>query len=163
MVCLGKELAVDPWLADWNRMRKQGDTPNKIDVIELRTDPKYGKFFTHKPPKARVQLRRVQENGAFYISVDVKDFISPSIIERLQERGGLLAPKIPNWRSMVDSIMIDPAYDGSVFNIAVADVPERKRDYVQGSYKLSTATKHTRVAVKLTDMLGEEVLITGDV
>ena len=58
LVCLGKETAVDAWLEDWNRMRRKGDVPNKIEVIELRTDPKYGKFFVHQPAKAKVDIRR---------------------------------------------------------------------------------------------------------
>lgn len=160
VVCLGKELAVEVWLADWNRMRKQGDTPNKIEVIELRSDPKYGKFIAHKPAKARVEIHRVKDK----LVVEVKDFLSPTIIERLQEHAGpLLAPKIPDWRAMVDSVMIDPAYDGKVFSIALADVPERKQDYVQGTYELDAPKGKTTVAVKITDMLGEEVLYTHGV
>ena len=159
-VCLGKELGVEAWLASWNRMRKQGNTPNKIEVIELRTDPKYGKFFAHKPAQARVKVSR--SNGK--LTIDVQDFISPTILERLQEQAGpLLAPKITDWREMVDSVMIDPAYDGKVFNIALADVPERKQDLVQGLYELPAPNGRTVVAVKVTDMLGEEVLAQQEV
>jgi hypothetical protein len=138
-------------------MRKQGDTPNKIEVIELRSDPKYGKFIAHKPATARVEIHQVKGK----LVVEVRDFLSPSIVERLQEQAGpLLSPKIPDWRAMVDSVMIDPAYDGKVFNIALADVPERKQDYVQGKYELEVPNGKTTVAVKITDMLGEEVLVT---
>lgn len=163
MVCLGKELGVDVWLADWNRIRKQGDTPNKIDVIELRTDPKYGKFIAHKPAQARVDIRRLRATGGETLVVDIKDFISPSIAERLQEQGGLLAPKIPDRQAMVDSVMIDPASSGKVFNIALAEVPERKQDYVQGHYELPAPVGSTVVAVRVTDMLGEEVLVFKEV
>ena len=38
---------------------------------------------------------------------------------------------------MVDTVMIDPAYDGLIFNIALADVPERKSDLVAGEYRSS--------------------------
>ena len=163
VACLGKEMAVDPWLVEWNRMRKQGDTPNKIEVIELRSDPKYGKFIAHKPAAARVDIRRENAKGGDKILVEITDFISPSIAERLQDAGGVLAPKIPEWRAMVDSVMIDPAHDGKVFNIALADVPERKQDYVQGKYELPSPAAITTVAVKVTDMLGEEVVITKEV
>lgn len=163
VVCLGKEMAVDPWLAEWNRMRKQGDTPNKIEVIELRSDPKYGKFIAHKPAAARVDIRREKAKGGDKILVEITDFLSPSIVERLQDAGGVLAPKIPEWRAMVDSVMIDPAHDGKVFNIALADVPARKQDYVQGKYELPAPAAKTTVAVKVTDMLGEEVVITKEV
>ncbi len=54
--------------------------------------------------------------------------------------------------------MIDSHYDGKVFNIALADVPEKKNDLVDGNY-LVQAEKGNTIAVKITDMLGEEVLI----
>jgi len=37
---------------------------------------------------------------------------------------------------MVDNVMIDSAYNGKVFNITLADVPERKNDLVEGKYVL---------------------------
>jgi adenine-specific DNA-methyltransferase len=92
--------------------------------------------------------------------VEILDFISPTILERLQSQAGLLNPKIDDWRAMVDCVMIDLAYDGKVFNIALADVPEKKADFVRGKYELSAPKGKTTVAVKITDMLGEEVLAT---
>ena len=59
---------------------------------------------------------------------------------------------------MVDSVMIDADYNGSVFNITLADVPERKNDLVEGKY-IVEAGKGATIAVKVTDMLGEEVLV----
>ena len=59
--------------------------------------------------------------------------------------------------------MIDPAYDGSVFNICLSDVPERKSDLVEGYYELPAPEGTTIVAVKVVDMLGEEVLVTTQV
>jgi hypothetical protein len=163
VVSLGMELGVDTWLVEWNRMRKQGDTPNKIEIIELRSDPKYGKFIVHKPAQARVDIRRIKAKDNDKIVVDITDFISPSILERLQDQSGLLAPKISDWRAMVDSVMIDSAYDGRVFNIAHADVPEGKEEFVQGRYELPAPVGNAIVAVKVTDMLGEEVVITAKV
>ena len=54
--------------------------------------------------------------------------------------------------------MIDTAYDGKTFNVAFADVPARKTDLVAGVYELDAPAGETTVAVKVTDMLGEEVL-----
>jgi DNA modification methylase len=163
MVCLGKELSVDSWLSDYNRVRRQGDAPNKIEVIELRTDPKYGKFIEHKPAEARVDIRRVRDKDGEKIVVEIKDFISTSIIERLGTQSGLLTPKITDWRAMVDSVMIDQAFNGKVFNVALADVPERKQDLVEGRYEFPASNGQTTVAVKVTDMLGEEVLVQKEV
>ncbi len=150
LVCLGKEPAADSWLEDWNRHRPV----SKIEVIELRTDKKYGKFFTHQPARARVDVKKVKGK----IVVEIKDFISPSIIERLNMDQTLFKAQITDWRAMVDSVMIDTAYDGSVFNVALSDVPERKTDLVAGRYELPAPEGPTTVAVKITDMLGEEVL-----
>jgi hypothetical protein len=159
VVCLGKEIAVDGWLEDWNRLRRTGSVPNKIEVIELRTDPKYGKFFLHEPARARVNVQRV--NGK--IVVEIQDFISPTIVERLQQQAGILKPQIDDWRAMVDCVMIDAAYNGQVFNIGLSDVPQKKNDLVEGTYELSAPEETTTVAVKIVDMLGEEVLGTAQV
>ena len=160
VVCLGKELAADAWLEEWNRLRKRGDVPNKIEVIELRTDPKYGGFITHQPADARVTVERT-ETGRLRITI--LDFISPTIIERLKQQSNLLTPQIDDWRAMVDSVMIDAAYDGHVFNVTLADVPESKTDLVAGVYEMDAPAGETTVAVKVTDMLGEEVLKTASV
>ncbi len=175
VVCLGKEFAADKWLEDWNRLRKGKNAVNRIEAIELRTDAKYGKFFEHKPAKAKVKISRAKDR----IAVEIQDFISPTILERLQQQAGLVKPTIDDWRAMVDCVMIDSAYDGEVFNITLSDVPERKSDLVKGKYDLPAASggngrRHapaqqaspkgkTTVAVKIVDMLGEEVLVMGDI
>lgn len=159
VVALGKELATEAWLANWNKLRKTKDFPNKIELIELRTDKKYGKFIEHKPASARLSIKREKENAKILI----ENFISPTIIERLSQQEGPIRPQITEWRSMVDCIMIDPNYDGKVFRVALSDVPEKKNDFVSGRYELPIAKEKTIVAVKIIDMLGEEVIVTREV
>jgi hypothetical protein len=156
MVSLGKDPATDAWIADWNQMRRGTDAVNRIEAIELRTDQKYGKFFKHMPATARVQVSRT--GGS--IVVEIRNFISPSIIERLDQQSGLLKPKIDDWRAMVDCVLIDGAYDGRVFNITFSDVPERKTDLVKGRYEIPVDRVGRTIAVKVIDMLGEEVFTT---
>jgi len=60
---------------------------------------------------------------------------------------------------MVDSVMIDTSYDGQTFDIAIADIPERKADLVAGAYEFDLPADSPTVAVRITDMLGEEVLL----
>jgi excisionase family DNA binding protein len=170
LVCLGKETAVDPWLDDYNKRHPV----NTIEVIELRTDQKYGKFFAHQPAQAQVKIERktsktsktseVSETSEVLI-VEIEDFISPTIVERLEMETPLFKAQIPDWRAMVDVVLIDTAYDGGpdgsgVFNITLSDVPERKNDLVRGRYELPAPDEPTTVAVKIIDMLGEEVLVT---
>ena len=160
VVGLGKEVAVEAWLEEWNKLRKQGNIPNKIEVIELRSDPKYGGFFTHEPAKAKVSFKRTAKG----VEVTIDDFISPTILERLKQQNKdnpLFQPQVSDWRSMVDSVMIDSNYDGKVFNITLADVPERKNDLVEGKYMIE-AKKGATVAVKVTEMLGEDVLVVKE-
>jgi 16S rRNA G966 N2-methylase RsmD len=159
VVCLGKELAADAWLDDWNRLRRGRNAVNRIEVIELRTDPRHGGFLTHEPAQAKVSIIR----RADQIEVQIDDFISPTIIARLKQQSGILQPKIDDWRAMVDCVMIDPAYDGKVFCIALSDIPEKKTDLVCGTYTLPAPAGKTTVAVKIIDMLGEEVLVTTEV
>jgi hypothetical protein len=160
VVGLGKEYAVEAWLEEWNKLRKRGNIPNKIEVVELRSDPKYGGFFTHEPARAKVTFKRVKDN----VEITIDDFISPTILERLSQQNKdnpLFSPQVSDWRSMVDSVMIDSDYDGAVFNITLADVPERKNDLVEGKYSVETK-KGAAIAVKVTDMLGEEVLVVKE-
>jgi adenine-specific DNA-methyltransferase len=165
-VCLGIELAARTWIEDWNRHRerKKGEHKekleiNKIEVIELRTDAKYGNFIKHEPATAKVSITRAEGK----IRVVIEDFISPTILKRLDMDMPLFKAKITDWRSQVDCVMIDTAYDGKVFNVALTDVPERKNDLIEGSYTLAEPDGKTTVAVKVIDMLGEEALVTGEV
>ena len=155
LVCLGMELAAKAWIDDWNRLRKGKSTANRIEVIELRSDPKYGKLIEHRPAQAKVNI--VRKEGK--IIVDIEDFISPTIIERLQQQAGILQPKIDDWRAMVDTVCIDTAYDGNTLNVVLADVPEKKIDLVVGHYELPAPAEETTIAVRITDMLGEEVIV----
>jgi len=155
VVCLGKELAVDPFIEDYNKKHPV----NKIEVIELRTDKKYGKFLIHKPSEAKVDIKRKDDK----VIVEIKGFISPSIIERLNDPDRLVKVKIPDYRSMIDYVLIDSDYDGKVFNITYSDVPEKKTDLVEGKYELDVSAKKRKIAVKIVDMLGEEALMIREV
>lgn len=59
-------------------------------------------------------------------------------------------------------VMIDSSYDGQVFNITLADVPDKKNNLVLGKYQVE-AKKGSTVAVKVTDMLGEEDLVVKEI
>ncbi len=76
------------------------------------------------------------------ITIEIEDFVSPTIVERLREQAGILRPKIDDWRVMVDCVMIDPAYNGKVFTIAISDVPEHKTDLVTGKYEAPAPARY---------------------
>jgi hypothetical protein len=94
---------------------------------------------------------------------EVRSF-SPSILERLSGEEGILAPSIDDWRAMVDSVAIDTAYDGPIFDVELIDIPERRSDLVDGSYQLPIPLENADrpAVVRITDMLGEEILVVED-
>jgi DNA modification methylase len=155
IVCLGKELAVDPWIEDWNKKHPV----NKITVIELKTDKKYGNFLIHEPAEAKINIER-KDNKAI---IEIQDFISPTIIERLNIDSKLFKVKIPDFRAMIDCVLIDNDYDGKTFHIVYSDVPEKKSDLVAGKYEIEIPERKTKVAIKIIDMLGEEVINVFDI
>ena len=155
LVCLGRELAAQARVEEWNRLLKK-DSPNYLEVIELRSDPKYGGVFQHAPDEARVTS---QAEGDKLI-VEITDFVSPTIQERLNKTVGILQPVIDDWRAMVDCVLIDTDYHAPVFQVAHADIPEKKTDLVHGRYELPMPPPGATIAVKIIDMLGEEVLKT---
>jgi DNA modification methylase len=152
IVCLGKELPVDPQIEEWNKKHPV----NKLRIIELKTDKKYGHFLVHNPAEAKVAIHRVSKNKTI---VEIQDFISPTIIERLNIDSGLLKVKIPDFRCMIDTVLIDTNYDGKTFHIIYSDVPEKKDDLVKGKYEMELSNPKVTVAIKIIDMLGEEVLL----
>jgi len=156
IVCLGKELSVDPWIEEWNKKHPI----NKLNVIELKTNPKYGSFLIHKPDEAKVRMERTDKTKG---KVVIEDFISPTIIERLNMDNKLFKIKIPDFRSMIDTVLIDNNYNGKTFHIVYSDVPEKKDDLIKGEYEIEILENKTVVAVKIIDMLGEEVIITEEI
>ena len=155
IVCLGKELAVDPVIEEWNKKHPV----NKIGVIELKTDKKYGNFLIHKSDEAKVKIER-KGNKAI---IEIKDFISPTIIERLNIDNTVFKVKIPDFRAMIDCVLVDTNYDGKIFHVVYSDVPEKKNDLIKSKYELEIPKNKTKIAVKIVDMLGEEVIITKEI
>lgn len=151
MVSLGMEVKVKTEIDNYNKLRPV----NKIRIIELRTDKKYGSFFVHKPAQAEVEITKTKDKG----KVILKDFISPTIIQRLNIDSKLFQAKIKDFRSQIDVVIIDTDYNGEVFNICISDVPEKKKDFVKGKYEFAIISEDSKIAVKIIDMLGEEVLI----
>jgi DNA modification methylase len=154
LVCLGIERAARDWIERHNKNRPV----NVIHVVELRTDRKAGGIIRHEPMTARVRIERVDDR----LRVEIEDVLSPTILQRLSLQEGLFRAEVTDWRAVVDCVLIDTAYDGEVFNVALADVPERKQDLVIGRYELpvaETGGAEIQVAVKIIDMLGEELTV----
>ncbi|MFH7882671.1 MAG: site-specific DNA-methyltransferase [Candidatus Aenigmatarchaeota archaeon] len=155
IVCLGKEYAVDAWIDEWNKKHPV----NKIDIIELRTDKRYGGFLIHQPDEAKVKIERKGHKAI----IEIEDFIAPTIIERLNAESNIWKVKIPDFRSMIDCVLVDNNFDGQKFRIVFSDIPEKKNDLIKGKYEIDIPKEKTKIAVKIIDMLGEEILIVQEV
>jgi DNA modification methylase len=152
VVSLGQEHKAREWVEHYNHNRPI----NKIHLIELRTDRKAGGFIKHEPMSVQASAQREGDK----LIVTIADVVSPSIIARLDLQEGIFRAQIPDWRAVVDCVLIDADHDGAVFNVTLADVPERKQDLVAGRYELAAPPEGSVVALKVIDMLGEERIIS---
>ena len=151
VVSLGQEHKAREWVASYNHNRPI----NKIHLIELRTDRKAGGFIKHEPMS--VQASATRDGDTLVLQID--DVVSPSIIARLDLQEGVFRAHIPDWRAVVDCVLIDAKHSGELFNVTLADVPARKQDLVMGRYELPAPPPGATVALKVIDMLGEECVI----
>ena len=155
VVSLGQEHKAREWVAQYNHNRPV----NKIHLIELRTDRKAGGFIKHEPMSVQAHLERDGQGADARLVVQIDDVVSPSIIARLDLQEGIFRASIPDWRAVVDCVLIDTQHDGDIFNVTLADVPARKQDLVAGRYELPAPPSGATVAVKVIDMLGEECVV----
>ena len=161
VICLGRETKIDAWVEEWNKKQPYKDTRTKKRIKQfIIFDLKDKNFVSYEPSKAEVEIEREGENK---VKIKIKSFISPTIIKRLELEPGLLRKKIPDFKSMIDVVLVDTDYKGEVFRIGYSDVPEKNNDLVKGKYELEIPKKKAKVAVKIIDMLGEEVLVTKEV
>ncbi len=144
----GVELGVDSLIAE--RQQLQGSL-NKIEVKDIQTDG----IIVAEPAEADVTMAR---NGD-RVSIKISSYISPTIIKRLNLDRSIFGEHIKDFRAQIDTVMIDTDYDGKTFNIVYSDIPAKKQDFVTGEYELELPKNSKKVAVKITDMLGEETLV----
>ena len=76
----------------------------------------------------------------------------------IENEKSIIKAQIPDFRSQIDCVLIDLDYDGKVFNIGFSDVPEKKKDLINGTYEFDKKQCGKKIAVKVIDMLGEEVM-----
>lgn len=152
VVSLGLQHDARRWIEEYNRNRPI----NKLHLIELRGDRKFGGIIRHEPLTVEARVTRTGDR----IVIDIDDVISPTILQRLNLEEGLFRAEVTDWRAVVDCVLIDANHDGQLFNITLSDVPERKQDLVQGRYELPAPSPGSTVAIKIIDMLGEELTLS---
>ena len=142
LVCMGHE-------PDLKARLEFEAQPYKIDVevVDILRD------------KADLQFRRDSEARVTIKSGElvIEGFYPMNLLQKLS----MQRESVDDWRELVESVLIDWNYDGSVLQPEVVDVPERKADLVAGSYKVPSDTGTIRI--KITDLLSEswEGEVTG--
>lgn len=121
----------------------------KQPLREILTDRQDAIF--KRPPEA--QTRLLQEDGS--VTLVIEQFYSPLLLQKLSLEDDPEA--IEDWRQIVASVLVDPAYDGEAFHPRITDTPARRDDLVRGEYTWETGQYGDgHVAVKIVDVLDEE-------
>ncbi len=148
VLCNGSEIGIQEVLEKENRQRPI----NKIIVRDIQRDG----VTTYAPAEADVQFERDGDN----VTITIEDYISPTILARMDIDRTLFDEQIDDFRAQIDCVLIDTDYSGEHFKIVESDVPKNKTDFVEGKYTVSLPRPDARVAVKIIDMLGEETVVT---
>ncbi|CAN5861286.1 hypothetical protein BH10CHL1_BH10CHL1_27210 [soil metagenome] len=147
-------------------------TRRRLHSASLRSNPKSAGFAVYQtdavsePPaqlperaQAQVEIARNPTDKTL-ICVTITDFVSPTMTAQFALTFKPGNTSSIEWRALVDCIAIDSAYDGQIFHSILVDAPLKKRDQVQGFYTLAAPLVGSCIAVRITDLLGEEVLVT---
>jgi DNA modification methylase len=97
------------------------------------------------------------------VRVTLDSFYSPVLAKSLGFIKKQLGEKIPDFRCMIDAVVIDPDYDGSVFHGSFADVPLKKDGLVNGTYEFSVPKEHGMIGVKVIAVTGEETIAVQEI
>ena len=122
---------------------------NKIHLIDAQKD----RFIVFKPAEADVIFERIDNT----MQVTIRDYISPTILSRLDSDRTSFDEQILDFRSQIDCIMIDSNYDGETFRVMENDIPSKRDDLIKAHYHIRLPHAKACVAVKIIDVLGEEV------
>ena len=147
VLCNGSEISIQEELDRDNRIHPI----NKIIVQDIQRDG----VTTYSPAEADVKFERNGES----VTITIEDYMSPTILARLDIDRTVFDEYIDDFRAQIDCILIDTDYTEEHFTIVESDMPEKKEDFVEGEYAVSLPHPDARVAVKIIDMLGEETVV----
>lgn len=104
-------------------------------------------------PRAEMLITRNAFDAA-RMQIDVTGWQSPRLAALLTE-AGIEGPI--DWRALVDAIEIDVDYRADrPFTVAFADAPVRRNRTVSGTYEVLLPRTDATVAVRITDIMGEQ-------
>ena len=117
--------------------------------------------------QVEVQIRRLVGEPST-IEVVIQGKTTPALVNWIGKRrspalSAILDQEV-GWQEVVDAIEIDPAYDGLCYRPTMVDAPQKRRTQVEGRYELPLdppviGGEPTTIAIRITDVLGHEVMI----
>lgn len=153
LICSGKELDIEAFI-------KKHNTTNCIIKAKDILIEKEGLIFKEKPTvETSVSIDKNQ------LKISIKDFISPVLMKKLELENKNKSEKviIEDYKQIIDSVAIDIDYDWKLFNAEIIDNPWKK-EVIKWEYEWEYTTKWNQtVAIKIIDILGEELFETYDV
>ena len=147
--CYGSESGMLNEIEEWNRLRPI----NKIIVREIGSEG----ITTFEPAQAEVNFQREGQS----VTVTISDYISPTILDRLDLDRTIFDEHIEDFRAQIDCVLIDTDYTGEHFNIVESCIPKKRENLIKKEYTLSLPRPEALVAVKIIDRLGEETIEIG--
>ncbi len=153
IICSGKEYDVLDYL------NKENKTGVKVEIRDIITDKK--DLIFKQPPEADIKVKTEGKK----LSVEIKQFHSPILIRKLELENAKVVDrkekaKVEDFKQIIDSVAIDVDYNGELFNPEIMDLPSKK-EVVKAKYEWDYQKKGDyAIAVKITDVLGEEFFAT---
>lgn len=139
LVCMGHEPDLKGFLLK--------EVPYKLDIeiVDILRDKADLQFKREAEADVRI------EDGKLVI----RSFYPMNLLQKLS----LLEENIEDWRELVDSVMVDWNYDGSILEPAIVDVPS-KNELVKGIYEIPKSAG--TIKVKITDLISESLEVEID-
>ena len=146
IIASGVEITVEEELEKYNKTHPI----NKLLITNIQSDG----IISSEP--AETEIKVIKQDNKAKITIDA--YFSPTILKKLDIERTLFQEHIKDFRSQIDMVLIDNDYNGEVFNIYHQDIPEKKKDFIDGVYEVPVASPDAKIAIKIIDMLGEETL-----
>ncbi|MYD18057.1 MAG: site-specific DNA-methyltransferase [Rhodothermaceae bacterium] len=142
--CNGSEMDV------YDKLAEQKTPINKIIVRDIQRDG----IVTNRPAEAEIKI--VKKGNK--VTVEILDYFSPTILARMDVNRTIFDEQIDDFRVQIDCVLIDTDYNGKDFRIVESDLPKKRKDLISAKYELVLPRVGAKVAVKIVDMLGEEIV-----
>lgn len=140
LVCMGHEPDLGAYLEE---QLSQSGLKLDVEVVDVLRDKANLEF--KRDSEAEIKINKSK--------LVIKKFYPMNLLQKLS----LMKENVEDWKELVESVMIDFNYDGSVFEPKIVDIPDGN-ELVSGEYDIPNESGVIRV--KITDLLSESLEVT---